>query len=192
MVAPSVEQSARSMALTIGGFTFKKMDELTYAIDGTPVDCVNFAHVALDLKPDLVVSGTNNGYNVGIDILYSGTVGACKQAQYHGYKSIAFSADKKGNTILEQELEKTLQYILDNNLHSTEYTLNVNFPREKFGTSKGLKHVEVYHQIFEYKPEIVGNKLKPHRQYVFGQDLPENSDAYAYKEGYTSISKVTI
>ena len=191
-IAPSVEQSAKSMSLTIGGFSFNQIDDYTYAIDGTPVDCVNFAHAGLNLEPDLVVSGTNDGYNIGIDISYSGTVGACKQAQYFGYKTIALSADKRGNTILEQELEKTLRYIFDNKLESTEYTLNVNFPREKFIQSNGIVETVVYKQLFEYKPEIVGNKFKPNRQYVYGQALPLNSDASAYKEGYTSISKVVI
>lgn len=191
-VAPAVEQSAKSMALTIGGFDFKKIDEFNYAVEGTPVDCVNFAYAGLNLKPDLVVSGTNDGYNIGIDVNYSGTVGACKQAQYFGFNTIAFSADKKGNTILKQELEKTLQYILDNDMYSTEYTLNVNFPREKFVKSKGLKETTVYKQLFEYNPVIERNRFKPYRQYVFGQTLPENSDALAYKEGYTSISKITI
>lgn len=191
-VAPSVEQSAKSMALTIGGFTFKKIDEFNYAVDGTPVDCVNFALAGMNLRPDLVVSGTNHGYNIGVDINYSGTVGATKQAQYFGFKSLALSADRRGDTILEQELEKTLNHIFDNKMLSTEHSINVNFPREKFVTSKGILDTVVYHQLFEYKPEINDNMFLPNRQYVFGQDVPENSDAYAYKEGYTSISKVIL
>lgn len=192
IVAPSVEQSAKSMSLTIGGFTFDKIDEFTYAIGGTPIDCVNFAYAGLKLKPDLVVSGTNNGYNIGVDISYSGTVGACKQAQYFGFNTLALSADREGNTILEEELERTIKYIIESKMLSTEYTLNVNFPREKFLHSKGILETVVYHQQFEYKPEIIGNKFLPKRQYVFGQDLPENSDAYAYKTGFTSISKIKL
>jgi len=191
-VAPAVEQSAKSMSLTIGGVTFKKIDEFHYAVDGTPVDCVNLALAGLGLKFDLVVSGTNHGYNIGIDISYSGTVGATKQAQYFGIKSIALSGDNKGNTILHQELEKTLNYIFDNDLLSTEYSLNVNFPREQFGKSGGIMITDIYHQKFSYKPEIIGNKFVPNRQYVFGQTLPEFSDANAYKIGWTSISKVKL
>ena len=192
-IAPREQQSAKSMALTIGGFKFEKIDEFNYAIEGTPVDCITFAHGGgAGVVPDLVVSGTNNGYNIGIDIRYSGTLGACFQAQHFGYKTIALSADRKGNSILEQELEKTIQYILDNDLTSEKYTLNVNFPREKFETSNGTKLTDVYRQRFEYKPEVVGNKFVPHRQYVFGQVLRENTDALAYKEGYTSISKVKL
>jgi 5'-nucleotidase len=191
-IAPKEQMSAKSMSLTIGGFEFEKIDEFNYAIHGTPVDCVGFAHFGLGLKPDLVVSGTNNGYNIGIDTRYSGTVGAGLQAQYYGYKSLAVSADRKGNTILERDLEKTLQYIFDNDLLSSEYTLNVNFAREKFVESKGIRLTNVYHQVFEYIPEVTGNKISPNRRFVMGQHLPVDSDAYSYKEGYTSISKIKI
>lgn len=191
-VAPKVQMSAKSMSLTIGGFQFEKIDELNYAVHGTPVDCVNFAYAGLKLTPDLVVSGTNNGYNIGIDTRYSGTVAAALQAQYFGFKSIALSADRRGNTILQEDLEKTLQYIFDNELLSSQYSLNVNFAREKFEHSKGLRHTEVYYQVFEYLPEVEDDMFRPNRKFVMGQHLPENSDALSYKEGYTSISKIKV
>lgn len=191
-VAPKEQMSAKSMSLTIGGFDFEKIDDYNYAIEGTPVDCVCFAYAGLNLKPDLVVSGTNNGYNIGIDTRYSGTVAAALQAQYFGFKSLALSADRLGNNILEEELETTLQYIFEKHLLSDAYTLNVNFAREKFTHSKGIKHTEVYYQVFEYAPEFDNNRFKPHRKFVMGQHLPENSDALAYKEGYTSISKIKV
>jgi 5'-nucleotidase len=191
-IAPKEQMSAKSMSLSIGGFEFDRLDEFNYAIHGTPVDCVGFAHYGLGLKPDLVVSGTNNGYNIGIDTRYSGTIGAALQAQYFGYKSLALSADRNGNSVLEQELEKTLQYIIDNNMLSEEHTLNVNFARDKFTQSKGIRLTNVYYQVFDFVPEIVGNKILPNRIFVMGQHLPEDSDAFAYKEGYTSISKIKI
>ncbi len=191
-VAPSIQMSAKAMSLTIGGFHFKKIDEFNYAIDGTPVDCINFALGGLKIKPDLVVSGTNNGYNVGIDTKYSGTVGAALQAQFLGFKSIALSADRLGDSILEQELEKTIKYVLDNDLISSKFTLNINFPREKFGESKGVRDTFVHFQQFDYKPVIDGNKYMPNRQFVMGQELPCGSDSLAFKEGYTSISKITL
>ena len=106
-VAPKEEQSAKSMSLTIGGFDVETINEYTYAVYGSPVDCVNFGVHGIGIKPDLVVSGTNNGYNLGVDTRYSGTVGAVLQAQYFGIPSIAFSSDRLGDTILKQELQKT-------------------------------------------------------------------------------------
>lgn len=191
-VAPSVEMSAKSMSLSIGGFTFTKIDDYTYSIDGTPVDCVNFSYAGLDVDFDFVVSGANNGYNLGIDISYSGTVGAALQAQFYGMKSIAFSADRMGNSILKNHLEETLNYVLKENLMSEKHTLNINFPREKFVVSKGIKHTEIFRQVYEYNPEIINGKFVPNRKYIKDEGLPLNSDLKAYLEGFTSISKVYL
>ena len=191
-VAPRTEQSAKSMSLSIGGFNFEKVDEFNYKIDGTPVDCISFAFNALNLKPDITVSGTNNGYNIGIDTRYSGTVGACLQAQYYDCPSIALSADRRGNSILEQELEKTLNYIIKNNLHSKDYTLNINFPRESFGSTKGILLTDVHYFKFRFSPVFSGNKFEPHRSYIEDVNLPEGSDTWAYIKGYTSISKIKV
>ncbi len=191
-VAPSVEQSAKSMALTIGGFPYSKIDDFTYSVEGTPVDCVNFALGGLNLRPDIVVSGINDGYNLGFDTRYSGTVGACFQAQYFGFNSIAFSSDNKGIKMVENEFEKSLKYILENNLLSKEYTLNVNFPRESDGKSKGIKHTKLFYQNYEYKPEMKNCKYSPNRRIIRTDKLPEDSDALAYRQGYTSITKLYI
>lgn len=189
-VAPKTEQSAKAMSLTIGGFDFEKVDEFNYKIDGTPVDCVNFAFGGLNLHPDITVSGTNNGYNIGIDTRYSGTVGACLQAQYFDCPSIALSADNRGNVIFKQELEKTLQYIIDNKLVSKNYTLNVNFPRDILLESKGIIMTELHYFKFTYSPVIKGNRFQPRRSYIEDTNLPEGTDTWAYINGYTSISKI--
>ena len=191
-VAPKVEQSAKGMSLTIGGFNFDKLDEYNYKIEGTPVDCVNFAFGGLELRPDITVSGTNNGYNIGIDTKYSGTVGACLQAQYFGNPTIAFSADRTGNEMLEKELEKTLKYIIENNLHSKDYTVNVNFPRESFGESKGIYLTDLHYYEFNYTPKVTGNRFEPRRSYIEDVNLKEGTDTWAYIKGYTSISKVKL
>ena len=191
-VAPAIEQSATGMSLTIGGFHYSKIDEFTYSVEGTPVDCVNFSLGGLHLKPNLVISGINDGYNLGFDTKYSGTLGACFQAQYFGYKTIAFSSDNKGMDMVVNEFEKILKYILENNLHSKEYTLNVNFPRESTGKSKGILHTSLFYQEYEYEPKMVNSKYYPNRKIVRIENLPKDSDAYAFRKGYTSISKVQI
>ena len=191
-VAPSVEQSAKGMALTIGGFHYKKIDDFTFSVEGTPVDCVNFSLGGLNLRPDLVVSGINDGYNLGFDTKYSGTLGACFQAQYFGFKTIAFSSDNKGIGMVKKEFEKSLKYILDNKLQSSDYTLNVNFPKESIDKSKGIMHTNLFYQEYEYNPEMVNSKYIPNRRIVRTENLPKDSDAYAYRKGYTSISKLYI
>lgn len=191
-VAPAKEQSAKSMSLSIGGFEYKKIDDYTYSIEGTPVDCVNFAFGALGLKPDITVSGINQGYNLGMDVRYSGTVGACLQAQYFGFKSIAFSADRKGETVYKDEFEKTLKYILDNDLASDQHTLNVNFAQEKFEQSKGIMDANIFYYKYDYCPDLTENHYKPNRSFIVDYNLPENTDIYAYAKGYTSITKLKV
>ncbi|WP_280587125.1 5'/3'-nucleotidase SurE [Halorubrum sp. Boch-26] len=69
-----------------------------YAVEGTPADCVAVAEVALDLDPDIVVSGCNHGPNIGAHILgQSGTVGAAMEAAFLGTPAIAVSLYDRGN-----------------------------------------------------------------------------------------------
>jgi len=189
-VAPKFEQSAKGMSLTIGGFSYKKIDEFNYSVEGTPVDCVNFALGGLKLNPDFLFSGVNNGYNLGFDIKYSGTVGACFQAQHFGFKTIAVSSDYKGSIVLEKELEKTMDYIMENDLLSKEYTLNVNFPTEKDIKSKGIKFTTPYYRNYDYKPRMTEIRYEPNRKLIRGEEIPDDSDGCAIRNGYTSISKL--
>lgn len=189
-VAPKIEQSAKGMSLTIGGFNYEKLDEFNYSIEGTPVDCVNFALGGLKLTPDFIFSGVNNGYNLGFDIKYSGTVGACYQAQYFGVKSIAVSSDYRGDLVLKKELEKTLDYVFDHNLLSEDYVLNINFPQEKDIESKGYKFTVPFFRKYEYHPRITKNRYEPNRKLTKNEELPNDSDACAIRNGYTSISKL--
>ena len=96
VVAPKFEQSAKSHALSIKGKiecleVDKGFNVPTYSVDSTPADCVRSAHYGLEEKFDYVFSGVNKGYNVGEDIMYSGTVAAATEAATLGKKSIAFS-----------------------------------------------------------------------------------------------------
>ena len=76
VVAPAEENSAVSHALTVRrALQLRELDDGWYSIDGTPTDCINVAvSEVLGQVPDLVVSGINNGLNVGDDVTYSGTV----------------------------------------------------------------------------------------------------------------------
>jgi len=93
VVAPDRNRSAASNSLTLMHpirATLQRPD--WYSVDGTPADCVNVAlNGLLDWKPDLVVSGINDGPNLGDDVCYSGTVAAAMEAFFHGIPAIAFS-----------------------------------------------------------------------------------------------------
>src|SRR5690625_3389764 len=95
VVAPDVEQSAMSHAITIKRplhYAPMQLDELeAYRVDGTPADCVAPAAYHWE-KVDLVVTGINLGLNIGHNIWHSGTVAAAKQAAFLGIPAIALSA----------------------------------------------------------------------------------------------------
>ncbi|CAM2060305.1 5'-nucleotidase SurE [Desulfovibrionales bacterium] len=98
VVAPITEQSAVGHAVTVASplrvKEFRETDFHGYGVSGTPVDCVKMALTALlPDTPDLVVSGINAGSNVGVDLLYSGTVSAATEAAFFGLKAIAVSHD---------------------------------------------------------------------------------------------------
>jgi len=95
VVAPEAEQSAASHSLTIHRpLRLKKVGEKRYTVDGTPTDCVLLAinHLMKDAdKPTLVLSGVNQGSNIGEDVTYSGTIAAAMEATLLGVPAIALS-----------------------------------------------------------------------------------------------------
>jgi 5'-nucleotidase len=93
IVAPDREQSAVSHALSLHHpLRVAQLAESSFAVDGTPTDCVNLGiHTLLPRKPDLVVSGINRGGNLAEDVTYSGTVSAAMEATLMGVPAIAVS-----------------------------------------------------------------------------------------------------
>lgn len=94
VVAPDAEQSAASHSLTMRRPLFvKRHGDRRFSVDGTPTDCVLLAvhRLMREAPPDLVVSGVNEGANLGEDASYSGTVAAAKEGALLGIPSIAFS-----------------------------------------------------------------------------------------------------
>jgi 5'-nucleotidase len=99
VVAPKRNQSGVGGARSWWETTVEYAEtDAGYAVEGTPADCVAVAEVALDLDPDVVVSGCNHGPNIGAHILgQSGTVGAAMEAAFLGTPAIAVSLYDRGN-----------------------------------------------------------------------------------------------
>ena len=93
VVAPACNKSAASAAITLNRALCVKREATDfYTVDGTPADCVHVALTGLlTQKPDLVISGINQGKNLGEDIVYSGTVGAARIGPLFGISSLAVS-----------------------------------------------------------------------------------------------------
>jgi 5'-nucleotidase len=103
VVAPEQNHSGASNSLTLSRpLTVSRAANGFYFINGTPTDCVHIALTGLlDERPDLVISGINNGQNMGDDTLYSGTVAAAMEGHLFGIPSIAFLWSIRGGIILK-------------------------------------------------------------------------------------------
>ncbi|ESS02515.1 MAG: 5''/3''-nucleotidase SurE [uncultured archaeon A07HR67] len=99
VVAPATNQSGVGGSRSWWETTIEYAEtDLGYAVEGTPADCVAVASVALELEPDVVVSGCNHGPNIGAHVLgQSGTVGAAMEASFLGIPAIAVSMYDRGN-----------------------------------------------------------------------------------------------
>lgn len=131
VVVPKFEQSGKSQGVELlKGFEVKKVD-LTpdisaYVVDSTPADCVRFAVLGLQEKYDLVITGVNRGYNIGKDILYSGTVSAACEAAAWGMKAIAFSTSIKYYDQAIEPLDKVWAFFQEHKLLDVCDHYNVN------------------------------------------------------------------
>ena len=97
-VAPATPQSGRSQAITMYDPLFLEEQQReegleVYSLSGTPVDCVKLAfdHMLISQRVDLVISGINHGSNAGVNVLYSGTMGAAIEGSFYGVPSIGMS-----------------------------------------------------------------------------------------------------
>lgn len=190
IAAPLGHMSAKSVSITIDrAIRVIKTEDDVFAIDGTPADCVSFALTALDTKFDLVISGCNNGFNIGYDTIYSGTVGAALQALVRRKPAIAISCDFNFD-LVEEHLDEVLDYIFKNNLLSTEYLLNVNFPKGE--VVKGIKLAPLYcceHGDIYLKEG--DNEYRAHRHFQEDFDDEPDSDCYLVNHGYVSITPLS-
>ncbi len=198
VVAPKTQQSAVSQGLTIhepiaiaeeaGVFEGVK----AWSVSAKPADCIKVAMEFLKLPIDLVLSGVNDGPNLGTDILYSGTVAACSEACVFRLPSIAFSTDFGKFEIVQAELEKTLGYVLAQKLPDPGVVVNVNFPLAPHSSSKGYRVTKQGERLFagEYRHDN-GRYWSEGRWRTDSVNGPD-SDVTAVTEGYTSITPIGI
>jgi len=196
IVAPDSEKSATSLALTLHHpLRVKKIDPNTYAVTGTPADCITIAvQNILPFKPDLIISGMNPGPNLGQqDTSYSGTVAGAVQGTFLGIPSLAVSIlpDKNGNFSFEFSAEFIMS--LSKQLISAPLpegiTLNINIPSPPV---KGVKISKLGQK--RYHPEIICKKDPRGRDYYWiGTGTPKavgdaNSDVHVIQQGYITLT----
>lgn len=133
VIAPEQNASGTSNSLTLWRpLTVHKAANGFLFVNGTPSDCVHLALTGvLPNRPDLIVSGINNGANMGDDTLYSGTVAAAMEGFLFGVPAIAFSQTEKGWGELDaaaRVARSLIDHVLRDPPTGTPFLLNVNIP----------------------------------------------------------------
>ncbi|MDD6302465.1 MAG: 5'/3'-nucleotidase SurE [Bacillales bacterium] len=190
VVAPKYVQSGKSCSLSYGKEeSFIKYDDHHYALDSVPTGCVSFGLYGINQNIDIVVSGCNNGPNLSIDTMYSGTVGACYEALFNGVPAIALSTSKYNDfTNVKSHISILLKYILDNKLYSKDYLLNCNF--HKGDNFKGIRFTFLHRNVLRYNFHV-GEDSLVHDRYSLFDNVKRGSDVYAVEHGYISITPLT-
>ena len=199
LVAPVTEQSAVGHSLTIfSPIMVKEISEKGFrgmAISGTPVDCIKWAMSSyLKKRPDLVVSGINNGANVGIDILYSGTVSAATEGALAGIPSLAVSIDDFNPAELKKQARWTARFIerFSWSMLPEQNVLNMNFPACEMEMIRGIRVCPqtniVYNDYYNSRKDPRG---RPY--YWLGGEIPMDrvdpgSDRALLSRGYITLT----
>jgi 5'-nucleotidase len=200
VMAPVTEQSAASHALTLHHpIRVKEISQGVYAVEGTPTDCVLLAvHECMDHPPDLVVSGVNQGPNMGEDIIYSGTVAAAMEGAILGIPSVAVSLasreydDFESAARVARQLAKTL---LDKTLPE-RFLINVNVPPLPSSEMRDIRLTRLGNRV--YKDTFIKQTDPRGRDYYWiGGGEPSwtpssESDFAAVSDGYVSVTPLLL
>ncbi|HSV51187.1 MAG TPA: 5'/3'-nucleotidase SurE [Burkholderiaceae bacterium] len=202
VVAPEQNNSAKSNALTLHSplYVHRAANGFRY-VNGTPADCVHIALTGLlGYRPDLVVSGINNGANMGDDTIYSGTVGAAMEGYLFGVPAIAFSQVEKGwqhvdaaARIARDMVQQMLQQRL---VGEQPWLLNVNIPNQPFEQLKPLKVCRLGRRHAAEKV-ITQDSPRGDTMYWIGgagaaKDDAEGTDFHATASGHVSMTPLKI
>lgn len=202
VVAPEHNNSAKSNALTLHSplYVQEGANGFRY-VNGTPADCVHIALTGLlGYRPDLVVSGINNGANMGDDTIYSGTVGAAMEGYLFGIPAIAFSQVEKGWSHVDAAARKArelVQRVIEEGLDTERpFLLNVNIPNRAY---EELGPFEVCRLGRRHAAEKVISQPSPHGQTMYwigGAGLPKDgadgTDFHATAQGRISVTPLKV
>ena len=201
IVAPEIEQSAVGHAITISRPLMVRSAEkngrfLGYAVTGTPADCVKIGVKALSEKPvDLVVSGINRGANVGINVIYSGTVSAATEGVILGVPSMAVSLDSHNReadySFAARFARKMWAFVLRNPRPNVAFNINVPAVPEA-----EIRGVTVVKQGKARLWENFEKRVDPREHTYYwlagetqlAEDEPDDSDAAVLRRGFITIT----
>ena len=201
VVAPEHNNSAKSNALTLNAplYVHGAGEGVRY-VNGTPADCVHVALTGLlDYRPDLVISGINNGANMGDDTIYSGTVGAAMEGYLFGIPAIAFSQVEKGWGELGAAAATAadlVQRVAAQHSGGKPWLLNVNIPNLPLDQ---LKPPKVCRLGRRHAAERVITMDSPRGDTMYwiggagaAADAAEGTDFYATAAGHVALTPLKV
>ncbi len=143
VIAPDRNRSGASNSLTLTRPLYvKQLKKGYYSVEGTPTDCVHLALTGFfDLTFDMVISGINDGANLGDDVLYSGTVAAAMEGRHLGFPSVAVSLAGRPAQHYETAatLVKNLALKLQEDPLLSQTILNINVPNIPLNKIRGIE-----------------------------------------------------
>jgi len=202
VVAPDRNRSGASNSLTLDvPLRVFESEPGVYYVQGTPTDCVHLAISGLfDYEHDMVVSGINDGANLGDDVLYSGTVAAAIEGRFLGLPTIAISLcttpDAEPHFATAAEVARRLVGQLVQRPLEPTLILNVNVPNVSFAALKGFRGTRLG---FRHRSEPILPARDPRGRPVYWvgpagpqQDAGPGTDFEAIAQGHVSVTPLQI
>jgi 5'-nucleotidase len=199
VVAPDSNRSGASNSLSLDRpLSVQKAGNGFYFVNGTPTDCVHIALTGmLDYRPDLVVSGINNGQNMGDDTLYSGTVAAATEAYLFGIPAIAFSQVHHGWEHVDAAAKLARDIVQRRfDMLASPYLLNVNIPNLPYERLSTIRATRLGRR---HQAEPVIRSQDPRGREIFWigapgacRDAGEGTDFHATAQGHVSITPLQV
>ena len=193
-VVPKFEQSGKSHSVELHKAFEAKLVHLEpgfdiYTVDSSPADCVRYAVLGMGMTFDLVISGINRGFNMGSDMLYSGTMAAASEAVLLGIKAIALSTSAPYYAYAISHLDQVFDFIFENNLLEIHSAYNINIPPQAAEIRITRQGGPYYSD--DFVPQ--GNDMYlPKGRCVYQDSGNLELDTDAVKRGYISIMPFTV
>jgi len=202
IVAPELNRSGAGHSLTLEApLRVFQVEDNVYYVNGTPTDCVHLAISGLfDVEHDMVVSGINDGANLGDDVLYSGTVAGAIEGRFLGLPTMAVSLCTEANsarhfTTAARVARQLVDHLVSSPLHASTI-LNVNVPDRPYEEIRGLRATRLGNR---HRSEPVVRAQDPKGRPIYwvgpagaGQDAGPGTDFDAIANGYVSVTPLQI
>jgi len=199
-VAPDRNCSAASSSLTLQvPLRVNQHRENVYSVTGTPADCVHLAlNGVIDYQPDILISGINDGPNLGDDVIYSGTVAAAFEGRGLKLPAVAFSLDYRAEASFDEVAVQAagLVHVLAGTRLNPGTVLNVNFPACDVSAYRGTRYTRLGSRL---PSAPVSAELDPrgNKAYWIGpagepHDCVDGTDFHAIENHYISITPLSV